>query len=180
MVTLCILGILSTITLINLSQTWNKERLKATARGIENWLSQQRLQAMQYGLTCEVLIDVEKKTLTGQVAFSSSEQEPKKACNLASAPQTFEIAEEFQSGAENVSVSFSPAVADSSSSAGILLSFRGFSENKNLAGNEQLELRLKHKNVAMDRCIKIVSPIGLIRDGYASNPSSGCRYDRPY
>ena len=176
-ITCTLVGVLSSVAIINLSPAVNKERLKSTARSIENWINQQRALAMQHGLTCEIQIDQSQKTLTSQVANSI----PPKSCDLLlSDPSILNINEEFKNGSNHLSISFQSLISDPSKPTGVRFSFRGFSENFNINSSNSLEIRLSHKDLETQRCIKIASPIGLIRDGYTTDSMSPCTYNQPF
>ena len=62
-VTISIIGILSSIALVNLSSSWSKNRLLATTRDLKIWLSEQRSYAKTHNLTCLITIDYANKRL---------------------------------------------------------------------------------------------------------------------
>ena len=67
LITVSILGILSSIAMVNLSSTWTRSRLLSTTRDLENWLNDQRRYAMNNNLTCRVSIDHNKKQLLSSI-----------------------------------------------------------------------------------------------------------------
>lgn len=95
-------------------------------------------------------------------------------------PSIFDFEELYGADFNNLTVTVSPAPSMAGSYSGVTFSYRGFSENLNLASNEQLVLRLSSPEATTQRCIKVVSPIGLIRDGYADNATSDCKFDGAY
>ena len=70
----------------------------------------------------------------------------------------------------------------------ILLSHQGFSDHimsddspcEEEAPTEDgvVEIRLRHPDQEEQRCIRIISPIGMIRDGRTEKGSSDCHYDK--
>ena len=79
-ITCILVGILSSIAIVNLSPTLDKEKLKSTARMIENWINMQRTIAMQHGITCEIQFNEFSNTITSQITQST----PPKPCNPSS------------------------------------------------------------------------------------------------
>ena len=177
MITCSLVGILSSIAIANLSPTLDKEKLKSTARMIENWINIQRTMAMQHGLTCELRFDESSNIITSQITQLS----PPKSCDpSSSSPTRLDINEGLTNGKKNFSFSLQAPKLNPSKPAGVRFSFRGFSENFNLDTSNLLEIALRHKDLKAERCIKIASPIGLIRDGYRINQSSPCIYNKPF
>jgi len=176
-ITCTLVGILSSVAMANLSPTLDKERLKSTTRMIENWINMQRTMAMQHGLTCEIKFDESSNTITSQISQST----PPKPCNPSlNYPSILDINENLTNGKESFSLTLQAPKSDPSKPAGVRFSFRGFSENFNLDTSNLLEIELSQKHVKAGRCIKIASPIGLIRDGYRRNKSSPCIYNEPF
>ena len=179
LITVSILGILSSIAMVNLSSTWTRSRLLSTTRDLENWLNDQRRYAMNNNLTCRVSIDHNKKQLLSSID-SSSGSEPCVDVASESNAGVFDIAEHFGQGHEKLSLLSTPSTDPNHSDGGIRFSFRGFSQNHQLSSEGILELRLKHEDLQQQRCIRIISPIGMMRDGRADDQSSRCHYDKTY
>ena len=176
-ITCTLVGILSSIAIVNLSPTLDTEKLKSTARMIENWINMQRTMAMQHGLTCEIQFDESSNTITSQITQSM----PQKSCNPSlNNPSILDINESLTNNEKTFSLSLQAPKSDLDKPVGIRFSFRGFSENFNLDASNLLEIVLSHKDLKTERCIKIASPIGLIRDGYRRNQSSPCIYNKPF
>ena len=66
-ITATILGVLSSIALVNLSSSWKNNRLLSSTRELENWLSKQRSYAMAHGLTCRIVINEDTKHLLAEL-----------------------------------------------------------------------------------------------------------------
>ena len=176
-ITCILVGILSSIGIVNFSLTMNKERLKSSARSIENWINQQRVLAMQNGLTCEIQINQNTTQLTSQIANVI----PPRPCNSSlTRPSILDINSAFKGNSNPLSISVQPLTSDPNKPTGIKFSFRGFSESFNLNSNKPFEIRLNYAGLGPQRCIKIVSPIGLIRDGHTTDSSSPCIYNKPF
>ena len=174
-----IVGILSSITLVNLSRSWASQRLLSSTRDLENWLGEQRRYAMRQNLTCKVIIDHDNRRLISTVdsgkAATPCSDEPS-----AAGAGIFDLAENFGSGSDKLELLSTPSKRPGESDGGIRFSFRGFSQNHQLSSEGRLELRLRHRDLTKQRCIRIVSPIGMMRDGLAEDESSPCRYDNSY
>ena len=176
-ITCTLVGVLSSIAIVNLSPTLDKEKLKSTARIIENWINIQRTMAMQHGLTCEIQFDESSNIIPSQITQLS----PPKSCDPSSNnPSKLDINEGLTNDNKNFSLFLQAPKSDPSKPAGVRFSFRGFSENFNLDTSNLLEIALSHKDLKAERCIKIASPIGLIRDGYRISQSSPCIYNKPF
>ena len=175
-VTMIILGILSSLAFVNLSMRMNKERLKSTARSMENWINTQRNLAMQNNLTCKVLINKSSLMLSSENLNSTSA-----GCDPnQSSASTFNVMTSFGQNSPNLVMTFEPSSAQTGDQAEILFSFRGFSENTNLPiSGAPFEIKLRDPGLKAIRCVKIISPIGLIRDGYALDSTSSCIYNNP-
>lgn len=176
MIITAIVAILSSMSYISLSMRVDAERLKSTARAMENWINVQRKLAMQNNLTCRVSIDKSTLIMTSENPNSTSI-----SCNpTQGSKDTFNIIENFGNSRSVLTMSFNPASVHTGNTAEILFSFRGFSENINLpSSGDPFEIRLSDAEFKTIRCIKIISPIGLIRDGFAPNNTSGCTYNNP-
>jgi prepilin-type N-terminal cleavage/methylation domain-containing protein len=179
LVTASILGILASIAMVNLSSTWTRSRLLSTTRELENWLSDQRRYAMNNNLTCRVSIDHNNKQLVSTIDSSSGTE---LCIDDESLPGqgVFNLAEHFGQGHEKLALLSTPSTDPNHSDGGIRFSFRGFSQNHQLSSEGILELRLKHEDLQQQRCIRIISPIGMMRDGRAEDQLSGCHYDKTY
>ena len=179
LVVVSILGTLSAIAVVNLSRSWTSSRLLSTTRDLENWLSDQRRFAMNNNHTCRVSIDHDNKRLISTIDGS---QESTPCAGNASAPNAgvFDLASGFGKGNEKITLLSTPSTDEEHSGGGIRFSFRGFSQNHQLSEEGLLELRVIHKDLSRQRCIRIISPIGMMRDGYAEGTSSPCRYDKTY
>ena len=152
----------------------NSEKLKSTTRSLENWINDQRNIAMQSGHSCNILINASNKQITSEKAFSGS---PTGCASTSQSPSTFDFGDSFGADTSKLVITMSPSPSQGATKSGVTFSYRGFSENLNLQTNDQLLIRLSLSGVPTDRCIKIVSPIGLIRDGHAKNAASDCKFD---
>ena len=189
LITLTIFGILSSIALINLSSSWTKSRLLATTRDLENWISGQRRYAITHNLSCQISIDQANKRLVSTIS-SSQGQDPCIASGSQISETTFDLIKNF--GASNQSLILTTNLSSQpETNTGICFSFRGFSEefigecadNQIQNSNGVLVIKLAHSDTNEARCIRIISPIGMIRDGKSKDPSpenTECQYDTAY
>ncbi len=176
-VVVSIVGILSSIALVNLSSSQSKSRLLATTRDLENWLSEQRSFAKSHNLTCLITIDSASRRLTS-TRFSDEDNQPCTGNASDSKISAFDLAENYGNGSEKLSLISTPSVDPAHSNGGILFSLQGFSQNHQLQTNGILELRLTHDDLQQQRCIRVISPIGMIRDGRTQGNDPQCRYDK--
>ena len=173
-VAIVIVGILGSVSLVNLSRTVNSEKLKSTARSLENWINEQRNIAMQSGHSCSIIINPSTTEITSQRAFASS---PTGCTSTSQTPLSFDFEDLYGTDLNKLTVSVTPPPSVASANSGVTFSYRGFSQNLNLASNDHLLIRLSTPEITKERCIKVVSPIGLIRDGYAADASSPCKFE---
>ena len=174
-----IVGILSSIALVNLSRSWTGQRLLASTRELENWLGDQRRFAMRQNLTCKVIIDHANKRLISTID-SGEGATPCSDAPSAVGAGIFDLAESFGADSDKLELLSTPSTRPDDSDGGIRFSFRGFSQNHQLSSEGTLELRLRHHDLTKQRCLRIISPIGMMRDGLATDESSPCRYDNSY
>ena len=176
-ITVSIIGILSSITLVNLSSTWSKNRLLATTRDLKMWLSEQRSYAKTQNITCLITIDHINQRLVSTRYLGQSNQ----ACKggrSESEEGIFDLAENFGNASDKLSLISTPSTDPAHSDGGILFSLQGFSQNHQLKSTDMLELRLAHADLQEQRCIRIISPIGMIRDGRTKANDPQCHYDK--
>lgn len=189
LVVITIIGIFSGIALVNLSSSWTKNRLIATTRDLENWISEQRRYAMTHKLTCQVVIDRNEKQLKSTL-ISSQGKDPCVVDATHNNRTTYDLADSFGTDSQKLSLIINHPIPPDVD-AGICFSFRGFSEefvghctkNQNKPDYELdgvMELKLVHSDLEEQRCIRIISPTAMIRDGKAESSSSDCRYDTAY
>ena len=162
LVTVAIIGILSGVAFVNFSRTWMDQRLLSTTRDLENWLNAQRRDAINNSLTCTIQFDPQNKQLT------------------SSSGNIFDLRKSFGNNHEKLMLKSFPNNDPSSELGGVHFSFRGLSQNHQLTSNGTLELRLKLDGLSTERCIRIISPIGMIRDGSAPDSDSACSYQSTY
>ena len=109
LVVISILGILSSIALVNLSQTWASERLLASTRELENWLSDQRRFAMRQNLTCKIIIDATNKRLISTIDADDA-AEPCSGAPSGPHAGIFDLAQSFGRGSEKLALHSSPSI----------------------------------------------------------------------
>ncbi len=176
-ITVSIIGILSSIALVNLSSTWSKNRLLATTRDLKMWLSEQRSYAKTQNITCLITIDHINQRLVSTRYLGQSNQSCKGG-RSESKEDIFDLAENFGNASDKLSLISTPSTDPAHSDGGILFSLQGFSQNHQLTSTDTLELRLTHDDLRQQRCIRIISPIGMIRDGRTEANDTQCRYDK--
>ena len=174
--TVSIIGILSSIALINLSSSWSKSRLLTTTRNLENWISEQRSYAKAHNLTCLITIDHDNKRLIS-TKYSGHTNQACTGNGSDTEENFFDLSENYGNGSEKISLISTPSTDPAHSDGGILFSLQGFSQNHQLQSKGILELRLIHDDLQEQRCIRIISPIGMIRDGRTLGNDPQCRYD---
>ena len=177
MVTVAVVGILSGLAIVNYSQRLSQERLLASTRILHAWLDEHRRIAMQRGGACRLTIDSTSASLdpTGENVILPDGNTTPNVC----ANRTPLLLKETTESGEKIELK-----KNQSEASAIIFSFRGFSQIANADNNwstdPELELRLFMPKVERERCIKLISPLGLIRDGYAASDESDCIYNSTY
>ena len=189
LITVTILGILTSITLANLSSTWTRSKLLATTRELENWLNTQRNYAMTHNLTCHISIDPKNKRLISTID-STDNSIPCSDQNSDPNNGIFSLSTLEDGKGEKISLSINGSENPEEDSRIIRFQHQGFSQHHKLGtegilldDNRQdgiIEIILAHKNLKQKRCIRIISPIGMMRDGYREDSSQKCNYDESF
>ena len=172
-----LIGILSGIAIANLSQRWAQERLLAAARETHTWLENQRLIAMKEGQACEISINATTATLdpsADNVSVASGET----LNNSCKDQAPLAIRDTVTNGG---SIDLSTSDPDAT---GIRFSFRGLSEiittSTDVNDQHVLILKLNHPDSKKQRCIKLMSPLGLIRTGWSDANASSCQFSNSF
>jgi len=172
-----LIGILSGIAIANLSQRWAQERLLAAARETHTWLENQRLIAMKEGQACEISINATSATLdpsADNVSLASGET----LNNSCKDQAPLAIRDTVTNGG---SIDLSTSHPDAT---GIRFSFRGLSEiittSTDVNDQHVLILKLNHPDSKKQRCIKLMSPLGLIRTGWSDANASSCQFSNSF
>lgn len=176
MMAMAIAGILSGLAVANYSNRWGQERLLGASRTVHAWLDEQRRIAMQQGGACKIKINTTNARLdptdpTITLPDSST------TTNVCANRGSFLIQESVKNGAQ---IQLRKSSINSNADA-LIFSFRGFSQiaksNDTWSTQPQLELRLSMSGVSRERCIKVVNPLGLIRNGFANTTDGDCIYN---
>ena len=172
-----LVGILSGIAIANLGQRWAQERLLAAARETHTWLENQRLIAMKEGQACEISINATTATLdpsADNVSLASGET----LNNSCKDQAPLAIRDTVTNGG---SIDLSTSDPDAT---GIRFSFRGLSEiittSTDVNDQHVLILKLNHPDSKKQRCIKLMSPLGLIRTGWSDANASSCQFSNSF
>jgi len=143
---------------------------------VHAWLDEQRRIAMQQSGACKIKINTTNTTLdptdpTITLPDSST------TANVCANRESLLIQKSMKNGAQ---IQLRKSSENSDADA-LIFSFRGFSQiakaNNAWSAQPQLELRLSMPGIARERCIKVVTPLGLIRNGYANTSDSSCIYN---
>jgi len=166
MIVMVLVGIFSGIAIVTLSQRWAQEQLLAAARETHSWLDTQRRLAMKEGQACEITINTADASLdpTSNTMSLSDGTSLSNSCSSQSA----------------LSIRNTLTTSPSNASA-IRFSFRGLSEITTSNGtSNELVLKLNQEGSNKQRCIKVLSPLGLIRNGWAAANSETCTYSNSF
>ena len=124
-----------------------------------------------------ITIDHDNKRLVS-TNYSSENMLPCRGSSSDSISGVFDLSESFGKTHEKLSLESTPSTDSAYSDGGILFSLQGLRQNHQLSSTGVLELKLAHSDLPRQRCIRIISPIGMIRDGRTDGPESKCRYDK--
>jgi prepilin-type N-terminal cleavage/methylation domain-containing protein len=179
MVAMAVLGILSGISIVNLSQQLAKERLLAASRETHAWLETQRGIAMTDATACEITINPSAATLSpsgSTIQLRNFNDKPELIDNACKNQAPLSIRDSVGNGS-NIALTIEPSDATT-----IRFSMRGTSEIITTENNKssQIELKLNQPGTARQRCIKIISPLALIRNGFANTSSESCSYSSSF
>lgn len=179
MMAMAIAGILSGLAIASYSNRWGQERLLGASRAVHAWLDEHRRIAMQQGGACKIQINATNATLNPKdpmITLPDSSTTPNVCANRAA----LLIQESVKNGDQ---IQLRKSTINSNADA-LIFSFRGFSQiaqtNNNWSTQPQLELRLSMPGITRERCIKVASPLGLIRNGFANSSDSSCIYNASY
>ena len=172
-----LISILSGVAIASFRQRWAQERLLAAARETHTWLENQRLIAMKEGQACEININTTAASLdpsSENVTLANGET----LNNSCKDQAPFAIRNSVSNGRE-ISISTSDPDA-----TGIRFSFRGLSEivttSSDTHDQQVLVLMLNHPESNKQRCIKLMSPLGLIRTGWSDANASSCKFSNSF
>jgi prepilin-type N-terminal cleavage/methylation domain-containing protein len=174
MTVMVLAGILSGIAIVTLSQRLAQERLLAAARETHSWLDAQRRIAMKEGQACEITINTANASLD-PTDTTISLSDGSSLSNSCSSQAALSIRDTVQNGS-GITLTTSPNDANA-----IRFSFRGLSEvTTNTGTTNELVLKLNQPGSNKQRCIKVLSPLGLIRNGWATANSETCMYSNSF
>lgn len=170
-VTIILVGILTSVALANLLQRRDRERLGTSSKAIAAWLDERRTQAMaameESGTgACVIDIDPKLATLTSKESLSTILASKLKVANICRTDGDLKLAA-VSPGSSSIQLNS----LDSKSQ--IVFTFRGTSPT-------DVELFLTIPNLKAKSCVKVLKPLGLIRIGKSAANSSDCDYTKPY
>ena len=155
LIVLVILAILSAIALPNLRSGMRREQLAATSLGLINWLERARNQAVKDMESCQLSIDADDAK---NAALAITSDSP--GCSELTA---FNIADQ-----DNAATDVSLSLSDNSDNE--------FSFSPRGSVNRDQEMELTMEGSPTTRCIKVLSPVGLVRSGIKRD--GACSYEK--
>ena len=154
MIVLVIVTILSAVAIPNLQSAMRREQLTATSLSIVNWLERLRNQAVKDMEPCEISITTDDSS---DASLAITPDSP--GCSELT---TFNLSEE-----NNSSSNISLVLSESSDST--------FSFSPRGSVNSDQEIKITMAGSPTTRCIKVLTPVGLIRTGIKRE--GACSYD---
>lgn len=178
MVTIAIAGILAGISIADFSQRWGQERLLNASKTLHSWLDEQRRYAMQKAGTCQLSINTSTANLSAAPTPITLTTSPSTVTtpNICAGRAPINIRDTVSNGSQ-IAMSVNPPSAEA-----IRFSFRGLSETVSTEGatTSSIEIRLALPNISRQRCVKVVNPLGIIRNGMANTGNSACSYSQSF
>ena len=162
LITVIILTVFTTATITSLRSVLYSEQSTATARVLAGWLDERRRQAIQSSEPCRISID------TDQATFSEAGN------NQCGDFATLYIKSELP-GNNSISISLQDQTPNE-----WIFTPRGTVHLDPTQGNDDLELLVQDNrgDSSAKRCIKVTTPLGLVRSGRYSN--NQCNYINAY
>ena len=173
MVVVIIIGILAGIGMGHYQRNWKEERLKAIARETAAWLEDARLRAIQQSETCVIEIDDANTSLKASSSNNGNNCIDIPALELKQITQNVEslILCSDTSTSSNLMCDSSHTNSQTDGSTKIIITPRGTVAQGGLI---KLNLDQSIKN----RCIIIIQPLGLVRQGIEKN--SNCNFNTAF
>ena len=162
LITVIILTVFTTATITSLRSVLYSEQSTATVRVLAGWLDERRRQAIQSSEPCRISID------TDQATFSEA------ANNQCGDFATLYMKSELP-GSNAISISLQNQTPNE-----WIFTPRGTVHLDPTQGNDDLELLVQDNrgDSSAKRCIKVTTPLGLVRSGRYSN--NQCNYINAY
>ncbi len=164
-IVVAVVGILSGLSIVTFSQQLKKEQLKADSREAISWIRAIQSKAIQQNKICEITFSKELNTAS-QTEESESDVTAVDRCTGIS-PYTMESA--IQSLTPDPYSSSTCLLPTSIDALRITFTARGTLP----CGGE---IRLTSKDSATTRCINLIAPLGVIREGLLKQGSGSCDY----
>ena len=173
MVVVIIIGSLAGIGMGHYQRNWKEERLKAIARETAAWLEDARLRAIQQSKTCVIEIDDANTTLKTSSSDNGNNCANTSTLNLKQITQNIDnlILCSDTSTSSNLICDNSHTNSQADGRTKIIITPRG-----TVAEGGLIKLNLDQS--ISNRCIIIIQPLGLIRQGIEKN--SNCNFNTAF
>jgi len=155
-------SILTGTAVASFFNNYERERMRSGSRVVASWLEDQRKKAIQNSVPCDITMDYPSQQINSLCDFSGA---PNETLDLRNELDDERLTiENHSSGsdpnADNATWSFTP---------------RGTS-----TAEIELRLILNSSEDATVRCIQILSPLGIIRQGRATSRTDQCNFTSAY
>ena len=173
MVVVIIVGILAGIGMGHYQRNWKEERLKAIARETAAWLEDARLRAIQQSKTCVIEIDDANTTLKATSPENGNDCTDIPALELRQITQNIDslILCSDTSTSSNLICDSLHTNSQIDGTTKIIITPRGTAAQGGL-------IKLNLDQSIKKRCIIIIQPLGLIRQGIEKN--SNCNFNTAF
>ena len=155
MVVLLMMAIISSAAIPNLLSSTRREQLAATSLEIVSWLERARNQAIKDMETCQIRI-TEDDASAASIAITSDSPGCSELAMLSITEQDYRSADMSLELSESSDSEFS------------------FSPRGSVSRNQEIELTMEGSPTT--RCIKIIAPVGLVRNGIKRGDK--CSYEK--
>lgn len=172
LVVVVVVGVLSALAIPNLSRRWEAERLNSANLQLLSWLDERRIQSMTMAASagtlagsCLIQVNTEAATFSSATA-TTTPGDPAAPPNLCQNASNLNLKTAVDRG-QDLLLSANPTTLQD-----VVFTFRGTSTT-----NAEFKLSLPGHPSA--RCLRISSPLGLIRAGRATPATGSCVYSLP-
>lgn len=164
-IVIAIVGILSALSIVTFKQQLRKERLKADTREAMSWIKATQGKAIQQNKICEITINKQLNTASQTQEAESNIAAVDRCADIS----TYTLDSTIHSLTPDPYSSSSCLIGTDSNALRITFTARGTLP----CGGE---IRLISEDSKTTRCINLIAPLGVIREGLLKQGSGSCDY----
>ena len=164
-IVIAIVGILSGLSIVTFNQQLKKERLKADTREAMSWIKAIQGKAIQQNKICEITISKQLNTASQTLEAESNVATDDQCADIS----TYALESTIHSLTPDPYSSSSCLIGNGSDALRITFTARGTLP----CGGE---IRLISEDSKTTRCINLIAPLGVIREGLLNQGTGSCDY----